>query len=90
MASRDLAVRETVNARQERFGPEDLAQLFKGASSVVVAKGKKTLTFDPKKELEAISEVAIGRSGNLRAPTLKVGKRYLVGFSAEVWESFFD
>jgi len=89
MESHALAVRETVNTKAEKFGNADLAALFKGAKTVVVAKGKKSVSFDPKTELEELTAVALGRSGNLRAPTVKVGKRYLVGFSQDVWEAFF-
>jgi hypothetical protein len=87
MKSRALTVRETVDARKERFGEDDLADLFKGAKEVVVAKGKKSLSFKPSDD--GLAAVALGRSGNLRAPTVKVGKRYLVGYSDGVWADFF-
>jgi len=31
----------------------------------------------------------IGPSGNLRAPTLKVGNSFVVGFNEELYEDFF-
>ena len=83
-----MTVRETVDARKTKFGDDDLAGLFKGAKEVVVAKGKKSLSFKPGDP--ELVDVALGRSGNLRAPTVKVGKRYLVGFNQEVWEAFFE
>jgi hypothetical protein len=87
MDSRAMTVRETVDARKIKYGEDDLEDLFSGAKEVVVAKGKKTLSFQPGDP--DLVGVALGRSGNLRAPTVKVGKRYLVGFNAEVWEGFF-
>jgi len=87
---RDVAVRETVNAAKEKYGEGDLEELFDGASKVLVAKGKKTLSFDPRKDdLDEIAEVVIGRSGNLRAPSIRMGKTWLVGFNEEVYGEKF-
>ncbi|MGK0201366.1 MAG: hypothetical protein ACI89X_000938 [Planctomycetota bacterium] len=57
-----------------------------------VAKGKKVLTFEPKKDSfdnDEFQKVAIGPSGNLRAPTLRVGKTWFVGFSEEAYGEQF-
>jgi len=56
----------------------------------VVAKGKKVLTFRPgKDDDDELHKVVIGPSGNLRAPTLRAGKTWHVGFSEEAYgESF--
>ena len=87
-----MTVRETVNASKERFGPDDVDGLFADASRIVVAKGKKVVTFEPKKtdfDAEAMTAAVIGPSGNLRAPTLRTGKTWMVGFSAEVYAERF-
>lgn len=58
-----------------------------------VAKGKKVLTFEPKKDtfdVEAFHKAAIGPSGNLRAPTIKTGKTWFVGFSEEAYGTHFS
>jgi len=55
-----------------------------------VARGKKVLTFRPGKDdfdADELSKVAIGPSGNLRAPTLRAGKTWYVGFSEEAYNS---
>ena len=86
-----MTVRETVNAQKERFGPKDLDALFDGANKIVVAKGKKVLTFAPGKDdfdAEALEKAVIGPSGNLRAPSARSGKTWHVGFSEEAYESF--
>lgn len=79
-----------MNARKVQYTADDLAALFDGAEEVVVAKGKKVLTFDPARDTDALFAEALGRSGTLRAPTLRVGKRFLVGYSDEAWTAFFD
>ncbi len=67
--------------------------LLQGGVKVVVAKGKKTLEFrfkdgKPQGEtsLEDLRKVAIGPSGRLRAPTLKLGKTWIVGFNPDLYE----
>ncbi|MGE3175374.1 MAG: hypothetical protein AB7O97_22305 [Planctomycetota bacterium] len=46
-------------------------------------KGKKSEEFaadDP-----ALFDAALGPTGNLRAPAVRMGKRWLVGFQDEAW-----
>ena len=86
-----MTVRETVNATKERFGAADLPGLFEGAKSIVVARGKKILTFNPSQDdAEEIARVVLGPSGNLRAPALRRGKTWLVGFHGEAYAQEFD
>ncbi len=87
MDAHELTVRETVEARKTRYGEEDLEALFQGAKEVVVTKGKKAESFKPGDA--GLAGAALGRSGNLRAPAVRVGKRWLVGFSDAPWDAFF-
>ncbi len=53
-----------------------------------MVKGKKELRFTPSDENRAeILKAAMGPSGNLRAPTLKIGSQFLVGFNLELYQS---
>lgn len=64
--------------------------LAKAASKVIVAKGKKVQTFQPKGlPDEATLEAMLGPTGNLRAPTLVTGKTVLVGFNDEAYGDLF-
>lgn len=81
-------VRETVDAGKQRYAPEALDTVFAGAAEVVVAKGKKVLTFAPNGpdfDRAAFAKAVIGPSGNLRAPTLRVGSMFYVGFLEAAW-----
>ena len=50
-----------------------------------VARGKKLVHFDLKKKYDEdeIAGLILGRSGTLRAPVLRVGKKLIVGFNEE-------
>ena len=92
LAARKIAVRETADAKKQRYTAADLPELMKGASEVLVAKGKKSQTFRPgtdKSAWKELAEVAIGPTGNLRAPALRRGKRWIVGFGEEAWGEAF-
>lgn len=58
----------------------------------MVAKGKNVVTFEPKKatfDAAELRKVVIGPSGNLRAPTIRVGKTWYVGFSEAAYAEKF-
>lgn len=86
-----MTVRETVNAAKERFGADDLPALFDGAKKVIAAKGKKVTTLSLSKDSnpEELAAIALGPTGNLRAPSARVGKTWLIGFNEEEYGGQF-
>ncbi|MBW2291906.1 MAG: hypothetical protein JRG94_06300 [Deltaproteobacteria bacterium] len=72
----------------KKLGEKDAAEIAKAASKLIVAKGKKVSEFKAaeKDSREAI-EAMLGPTGNLRAPTLRVGKTVLVGFNEEIYSA---
>jgi hypothetical protein len=73
---------ETVDASKHRKGRDEALALAKTAATVVVAKGKKVLTFDMKEppDDDTLAAALLGPTGNLKAPTLRIGRTLLVGF----------
>lgn len=72
-----------------KLGQEKALELATAASKVIVARGKKLTTFDMKKDPPAEEDLLLhmlGTTGNLRAPTIKLGKTVMVGFNAEVYQ----
>ena len=62
------------------------------AERVVVARGKKVVTFDMTKEPpddDTLAAHLLGPTGNLKAPTLRKGRTLLVGFSEDVYQQVF-
>ncbi len=65
-------------------------ELLTGINELVVAKGKKIVRFDLKKDRPTDDELLshmLGRSGTLRAPSLRVGRTFVVGYNAEMLET---
>ena len=63
-----------------KLGKSDAAKLVRGASRVIAAKGKKVMRFSGGKATAEVVAAMLGPTGNLRSPTLRVGKTLLVGF----------
>jgi hypothetical protein len=76
-----------VNAQQQRYGAADVHAVFAGARNVLVVKGKKSQRFAAGDD--GLGTAALGPTGNLRAPTLRVGKQWIVGFQEQAWAELF-
>ena len=79
---------ETVNATKVRYDAADALALLDGIDTLVAAKGSKVETFDLKTDRPDDATLLarlMGPTGNLRAPTARVGRTLVVGFSAEVY-----
>lgn len=73
----------------KKLGAEKGLELAKGASELVVAKGQRITTLVSAKERaddDLVFEHMLGPTGNLRAPTIVVGKTVLVGFNEDLYQ----
>ncbi len=87
-----MTATETVDATKTRIGPDEALALLDGVTKLIAAKGKKLEVFDLKKDRPEDDELLarlIGPTGNLRAPTARVGKTLVVGFNQEAYEQVF-
>ena len=65
---------------------------MKQSSHLFAAKGKKIVEINIKKDdasEEDMLAVVLGPTGNLRAPTMRMGKKLIVGFNEEMYEGLF-
>ncbi len=80
---------EMVDATKDRKGREQAIELARQADQVVVGRGKKVVVFDMKKDPpddDTLASHLLGPTGNLKAPTLRLGKTLLVGFSETAYD----
>ena len=62
-------------------------ELMGGAERIVVAKGRRVETFVPTEDTqESILKAVMGRSGSLRAPTVRIGDSFFVGFNNALYD----
>ena len=84
-----MEIKEAIEARKQKIKGDVAWAILGSAEELVVGRGKKFQVFDPKEDdKEAILKVCLGRTGNLRAPTLKLGKRVVVGFNDDMYAEF--
>jgi arsenate reductase-like glutaredoxin family protein len=77
-----------VDASKDRRGRDEAIRLARSAAKVVAARGKKMVTFDMKADPpddDTLAEHLLGPTGNLKAPTLRIGDTLLVGFGEEAY-----
>ena len=85
----DVEAKTVVDANKQKQGKAEALELAKSASVIHVAKGKKIVTFDMKKDApddKTLLAHLLGPTGNLRAPTIRKGKTLYVGFNEDVYQ----
>lgn len=78
-----------VDARKTRLGPAEALKLLDGVDELVATRGKQVVRVSLKKDRpdrQTLLGLLMGPSGNLRAPTMRVGRRLVVGFDEETYE----
>ncbi len=71
---------------------KDALKLAAQVDEIHAAKGKKVKHIDLRREKPKTEELAallLGPTGNLRAPTLRVGRTLIVGFDEETYVKIF-
>jgi hypothetical protein len=78
-----------VNAKTQTYSGEEAWEVVAGADKVYVASGKNIIEFDPATaEKEQMLKLITGRTGNLRAPTLKRGNNLYIGYNVDMYDRF--
>ena len=77
-------------ANKEKINSQTAWKLLESASLIRTGKGKKRQDWDPASDdKENILKDVIGPSGNLRAPTWRIGNYFIVGVNPELYEEVF-
>ena len=84
----NLQAENRTDARKEKIEAAAVWELIGSAERIVVAKGKRIETFVPTEDTqESILKVVLGRSGSLRAPTVRTGDVFFVGYNGTLYQS---
>jgi arsenate reductase-like glutaredoxin family protein len=77
-----------VDAKKTRLGLKDAMALLAGTDVLYAARGKKVERIDlraGKPDEATVERLMLGPTGNLRAPTLRVGRTLVIGFDEETY-----
>lgn len=85
-----IAAGSIQDARRNAMGGEETWQLLRKAEEVVVGKGKNIVRLQPRQAgKDAVLAEVLGRSGTLRAPTLRLGSSFLCGWNDALYATWF-
>ena len=89
MEANNIKIKETVSANQ-KLQASDAKKLLGSANKLIAMKGKKVSEFNVQAKIDKDAVNAmLGPTGNLRAPTIRVGGTYLVGYNDEIFSTEF-
>lgn len=88
MEERSVEIKETIPASRS-LGEDTARDLVASAKTITIAKGKKVDRYDGGNASDEIIAKMVGSTGNLRAPTITVGDRVVVGFNEDVYREIF-
>lgn len=81
-----IRISETVDAKKLKLAHAQAWNLLKKGREIIVGRGKKFHVFSPSEtNKDVILSQCLGRTGNLRAPALKIGNRYIIGFNEDMY-----
>jgi hypothetical protein len=86
-------VKEKVDAGKLRLGRAEALKLLAGMKHFVAARGKKLVEFDlaeGRPDDETLLAHLMGPTGNLRAPTARIGTTMIVGFSEKAYRKVLE
>ncbi|MCX7701281.1 MAG: ArsC family (seleno)protein [Gemmataceae bacterium] len=78
-----------MDSNKQKIGPADALKLLDGVRRLVAIKGKNVVEYDLVKDRpddETLLKHLIGPTGNLRAPSIRVGDVFAVGFNEEMYQ----
>ncbi|MDO9042710.1 MAG: ArsC family (seleno)protein [Desulfocapsaceae bacterium] len=76
-----------VDAKKEALQAEEVWDRLQRVEKIIVAKGQKVQTYVPDLSVkDDLMHDVLGRTGNLRAPTVQVGNTYYVGYNENIYE----
>jgi arsenate reductase-like glutaredoxin family protein len=89
LARQKISPEQTADAKKNVLKKSDALKLAAAAKELYSSRHNKVVHVNLAKEKpdeKTLSELMLGPTGNLRAPTLKVGDVLLVGFNEETYK----
>lgn len=87
-AEHAIKVKSQTETADQKYGREEAVALARTVNKVVTGRGKNVVTIDLKKDApddDTLAAALLGPTGNLKAPTLKLGKTLLVGYNEQTY-----
>jgi len=83
---------DEINAKKTTLGHQEALELARRVDRIFAAKGSRVVHVNLHQERPdeaALASLLLGPTGNLRAPTLRIGRTLVVGFHPEMYQQAF-
>ncbi len=80
----------TLDARRARLGRMEAFRLLKQAVEIYVTRGRFTVYIhlrSHKPDADALARLVLGRTGRLRAPSMRCGTTFVIGFDEATYRN---
>lgn len=85
LSQNSIEVVKQVDCKKEVYNQQQAGGLLDHLSQVLAVKGNAVKRFDASSPREEVLAAVIGPTGNLRAPSLRLGEVLIVGFDADLY-----
>ena len=89
LESRNVEVQEKVDCKKHPLDRSQAEILLDGIEEVLAVQNKAVKHYDRQSQRSDVLSSIIGPTGNLRAPSLRLGNRLIVGFDESLYASQF-
>ncbi|MGL1932488.1 MAG: hypothetical protein OCC45_12140 [Desulfotalea sp.] len=90
MADNEVSIVDEYNAQKIPYKEFEVKEILAENDNVFVTSGKKIFEFSCVEEQDEILGKILGRTGNLRAPTIKIDKTLFVGFNVDIYDRIIE
>ena len=91
LRSMSVELPDLIIANKVKFNREDALKMIRDCEFAMITRGRKRI--DVKLDNitdDELSNLALGRSGTLRAPAFRVGNHFVIGFHAEAYQELLN
>jgi arsenate reductase-like glutaredoxin family protein len=88
-----VSIGSTVDARRNPLRGEAALGVLRGVDQLYVTRGRRVTHLDLRRDRASRTELLtllLGPTGNLRAPTVRAGRRLVVGFDAATYRELVE
>lgn len=89
LEKKNILITTEVDAKKQIYAGEEAWNVIAGAETIYVANGRNIIEFSPATaDKDELLKKITGRTGNLRAPALKCGGEFYIGYNDDMYKGF--
>jgi hypothetical protein len=90
-ARKKISLAETVDATKVKLKDDQAWDVLKHSREIIVGRGKNFNIFQTgEKNKDEILKHSLGRTGNLRAPTVQIGDKFIIGYNDTMYKKYVE